>query len=164
VYAPLAHTSFLTLALVLKWSNDNKKQQTNQTSNGKQNKAVVWYTYNQHNKFLVLLWQQHICYSCPNSYNNNNNSAQALFLLQTPLMSSSICGKRETTSTPPILTHSKWRHFLFMLMLYFGLQEMLDSPWNERFRLPLSAQEALRYWSSASCSSFCTTNIKENTY
>jgi hypothetical protein len=110
-----------------------------------------------------LLWQQHICYSCPNSNNNNNNSAQALFLLQTPLMSSSICGKRETNSTPAILTHSKWRHFLFMLMLYFGLQEMLDSPWNERFRLPLSAEEALRYWSSASCSSFCTTNIKKNT-
>lgn len=85
VYAPLAYTSFMTLALVLKWSNNNKKQQTNQTFNGKQNKAVVWYTYNQHNKFFVLLWQQHICYSCPSSYNNNSNSAQALFLLQTPL-------------------------------------------------------------------------------
>ena len=60
------------------------------------------------------------------------------------------------------LTHScKWCHFLFMLMLYFGLQEMLDSPWNDRFRLPLSAQEALRYWSSGSCSSFCTTNHRK---
>lgn len=60
------------------------------------------------------------------------------------------------------LTHScKWCHFLFMLMLYFGLQEMLDSPWNDRFRLPLSAQEALRYWSSGSCSSFCTTKHRK---
>jgi hypothetical protein len=111
-----------------------------------------------------LLWQQHFCYSCPSSYNNNNNSTQLRLssCCRRLLMSTSICGKRETNSTPTILTHSKLRHFFFMLMLYFGLQEMLDSPWNERFRLPLSAQEALRYWSSASCSSFCTTNIKEN--
>jgi hypothetical protein len=50
---------------------------------------------------------------------------------------------------------------LMMMMIYFGLQEMLERPWKDRFRLPLSAQAALRYLSSSSCSSFCTTQTQQ---
>jgi hypothetical protein len=93
-------------------------------------KQLFDYTYNQHNKFLVLPCQQHICHSCLNynynNNNNNNNSAQASFLLLTPQKSSSIYGERQTNWTPTTVTD--WQLQVSSFSLY--VDALLRFPGN----------------------------------
>jgi hypothetical protein len=153
--------------------NHLQKQQRNQTSNSGRNQEVITY-----NKFLVLLCKQDIPYSCLNSCSsrssgNNNNQTRKLIMskahflfptLQNFLICAERTSERESWTTAAKYTNSLLHEtpssLLFLLLLYLGLQEMLVSPWKERFRLPLSAQEESRYLSSSSCSSFCKTKAR----